>query len=148
MFVEVHILQNYALSNLNRDDTGAPKGCVFGGRRRARISSQCLKRAVRTYFREEEAIPSERLSYRTKWMQRALADRLADQLTFPAHVNVIPWNPVPEHPFRPSPPRKVAAFCETLLDRGIPCTVRQELGQEIQAACGQLRRSGDIPADL
>ena len=78
----------------------------------------------------------------------ALADRLADQLTFPAHVNVIPWNPVPEHPFRPSPPRKVAAFCETLLDRGIPCTVRQELGQEIQAACGQLRRSGDIPADL
>lgn len=74
-----------------------------------------------------------------------LADRLADQLTFPAHVNVIPWNPVPEHPFRPSPPRQVAAFCETLLNRGIPCTVRRELGQEIQAACGQLRRSGAIP---
>lgn len=74
-----------------------------------------------------------------------LAERLADQLTFPAHVNVIPWNPVPEHPFRPSPPRQVEAFCDALLNRGIPCTVRRELGQEIQAACGQLRRSGAVP---
>lgn len=46
-FVEIHVLQNYAPSNLNRDDTGAPKDAFFGGRRRARISSQCLKRAVR-----------------------------------------------------------------------------------------------------
>ena len=47
MFVELHILQNFAPSNLNRDDTGMPKDCEFGGYRRARISSQCLKRAVR-----------------------------------------------------------------------------------------------------
>lgn len=47
MFVELHILQNFAPSNLNRDDTGAPKDCEFGGWRRARISSQCLKRAIR-----------------------------------------------------------------------------------------------------
>ena len=66
MFVEVHVIQNYALSNLNRDDTGAPKTCEFGGARRARISSQCLKRAVRTYFREEAVIPSRQLSYRTR----------------------------------------------------------------------------------
>ena len=47
MFLELHILQNFAPSNLNRDDTGAPKDCEFGGHRRARISSQCLKRAIR-----------------------------------------------------------------------------------------------------
>jgi CRISPR system Cascade subunit CasC len=47
MFVELHILQNFAPANLNRDDTGAPKDCEFGGYRRARISSQCLKRAIR-----------------------------------------------------------------------------------------------------
>jgi CRISPR system Cascade subunit CasC len=46
-FVEIHVLQNYAPSNLNRDDTGAPKDAFFGGCRRARISSQCQKRAVR-----------------------------------------------------------------------------------------------------
>jgi CRISPR system Cascade subunit CasC len=47
MFVELHILQNFPPSNLNRDDVGQPKETDFGGVRRARISSQCLKRAVR-----------------------------------------------------------------------------------------------------
>jgi CRISPR system Cascade subunit CasC len=48
MFVEVHAIQNFAPANLNRDDTGNPKDCEFGGVRRARISSQCLKRAIRS----------------------------------------------------------------------------------------------------
>ncbi|HOF88202.1 MAG TPA: type I-E CRISPR-associated protein Cas7/Cse4/CasC [Armatimonadota bacterium] len=47
MLVEIHILQNHAPSNLNRDDTGSPKECTFGGVKRARISSQCLKRSIR-----------------------------------------------------------------------------------------------------
>lgn len=76
MFLEIHLLQNFALSNLNRDDTGAPKTCIFGGTRRARISSQCLKRAIRTHFREEALVPSELLSYRTKWVHRELTGRL------------------------------------------------------------------------
>ncbi|EKD25937.1 MAG: hypothetical protein ACD_79C01434G0006 [uncultured bacterium] len=50
-FLEIHVLQNYAPSNLNRDDTGAPKDAFFGGFRRARISSQCTKRAIREYFK-------------------------------------------------------------------------------------------------
>jgi len=48
--IEIHALQNFAPSNLNRDDTGAPKDALFGGTRRARVSSQCLKRAVRQHF--------------------------------------------------------------------------------------------------
>jgi CRISPR system Cascade subunit CasC len=47
MKIEIHILQNFTASCLNRDDTNAPKDCTFGGVRRARISSQCIKRAVR-----------------------------------------------------------------------------------------------------
>jgi CRISPR system Cascade subunit CasC len=47
MFVELHMIQSFAPSNLNRDDTNNPKDCEFGGARRARISSQCLKRAIR-----------------------------------------------------------------------------------------------------
>ncbi|HRJ34276.1 MAG TPA: type I-E CRISPR-associated protein Cas7/Cse4/CasC [Fimbriimonadaceae bacterium] len=55
MLIEVHIIQNHAPSNLNRDDSGSPKSAVFGGYRRARISSQCLKRTYRTSktFRQE-----------------------------------------------------------------------------------------------
>jgi CRISPR system Cascade subunit CasC len=47
MFVELHLIQNFAPSNLNRDSNGVPKACTFGGYKRARISSQALKRAIR-----------------------------------------------------------------------------------------------------
>jgi len=56
MFLELHILQNFAPANLNRDDTGAPKDCHFGGYRRARISSQCVKRSVRKHPAFQEAV--------------------------------------------------------------------------------------------
>lgn len=47
MLIEVHMLKNYPPVNLNRDDSGAPKTCFFGGVQRGRISSQCLKRSWR-----------------------------------------------------------------------------------------------------
>ena len=48
MLFEIHMLKNYPPVNLNRDDSGAPKTCFFGGVQRGRISSQCLKRSWRT----------------------------------------------------------------------------------------------------
>lgn len=50
--IELHILQSFPVSCLNRDDVGSPKSAVFGGVQRARISSQCLKRASRVLARE------------------------------------------------------------------------------------------------
>ena len=50
--IELHILQSFPVSCLNRDDVGAPKTATFGGTTRARISSQCLKRAIRLYAKE------------------------------------------------------------------------------------------------
>lgn len=50
--IELHILQSFPVSCLNRDDMGAPKTATFGGVTRARISSQCLKRAVREQAKE------------------------------------------------------------------------------------------------
>lgn len=50
--IELHILQSFPVSCLNRDDVGAPKTAVFGGVTRARISSQCLKRAIRLHAKE------------------------------------------------------------------------------------------------
>ncbi len=47
MLLELHIIQNFAPANLNRDDSGMPKDCEFGGYRRARISSQCIKSNIR-----------------------------------------------------------------------------------------------------
>jgi CRISPR system Cascade subunit CasC len=47
-FVQLHLLTFYPPSNLNRDDTGRPKSAIMGGVERLRISSQAIKRAVRT----------------------------------------------------------------------------------------------------
>lgn len=77
MFVELHMLQNFAPSCLNRDDTNSPKDCEFGGYRRARISSQCLKRAIRTHFKQAGLLPEENLAERTKRLVELIAARLA-----------------------------------------------------------------------
>jgi CRISPR system Cascade subunit CasC len=77
--IEIHALQNFAPSNLNRDDTGAPKDAFFGGTRRARVSSQCSKRAVRGFFeqkREDGFFSSSELAVRTKRVYQAIADLL------------------------------------------------------------------------
>ena len=47
-FVQLHLLTAYPPANLNRDDLGRPKTAVFGGVTRLRLSSQALKRAIRT----------------------------------------------------------------------------------------------------
>lgn len=48
MLIEIHMIQNHSPANLNRDDLGAPKTCYFGGVLRSRVSSQCIKRSIRT----------------------------------------------------------------------------------------------------
>ena len=45
--IELHILQSFPVTCLNRDDVGAPKSAIFGGVQRARTSSQSWKRAIR-----------------------------------------------------------------------------------------------------
>ena len=76
MFVELHILQNFAPSNLNRDDTNAPKDCEFGGFRRARISSQCLKRSIRWHPEMRAFHPTAPLGYRSKLQADAIRKEL------------------------------------------------------------------------
>lgn len=59
----------------------------------------------------------------------------------PFHVNLIPVNPVKERGFATSGKNNVRRFCSMLNDKGINATVRRKLGEDINAACGQLRRS-------
>ncbi len=56
------------------------------------------------------------------------------------HVNLIPLNPVEERDYRRSEPKRVQAFKDTLEKTGVRVTVRKEMGIDIDAACGQLRR--------
>ena len=73
-----------------------------------------------------------------------LASRLRGHL---AHVNLIPVNPVEERGFSPTSQRFVERFQKLLEARHITATVRRRLGADINAACGQLRRSNrEAPA--
>ncbi|MER5382344.1 type I-E CRISPR-associated protein Cas7/Cse4/CasC [Streptomyces sp. NPDC002688] len=76
IFLDVHALQTVPPSNLNRDDTGAPKSAVYGGVPRARVSSQAWKRATRTYFRDEHLLDPSELGVRTKKVAEVLAERI------------------------------------------------------------------------
>ncbi len=79
--IELHILQSYPVSCLNRDDLGSPKSAVFGGVKRARISSQCLKRAQREQF--QQLAPEYAQGARTKLVAGAIAARMAQEADLP-----------------------------------------------------------------
>ena len=53
LFLDIHVIQTLPPSNINRDDTGSPKTAVYGGVRRARVSSQAWKKAMRDYFKDK-----------------------------------------------------------------------------------------------
>ena len=57
-----------------------------------------------------------------------------------AHVNLIPVNKVEERDFEKSSKHDIDAFLNRLLNNGINATVRRELGSDISASCGQLRK--------
>ncbi|MCC5877794.1 MAG: type I-E CRISPR-associated protein Cas7/Cse4/CasC [Candidatus Sumerlaeia bacterium] len=77
MIVELHLIQNFAPSCLNRDDVNSPKECEFGGFRRARISSQCLKRAIRWDNAFQTGVSSD-IGIRTKFLMEKVKGALID----------------------------------------------------------------------
>lgn len=77
IFVDLHAIQTVGPNNLNRDLNGAPKTALFGGVRRARISSQALKSPMRKDFNEK--FTPENLGIRTKRIVKLLTDEIQVQ---------------------------------------------------------------------
>lgn len=77
MFIDIYALQTVPPSNINRDDTGSPKTAMYGGVRRARVSSQAWKRAMRESF--PEYLPEGSLGVRTKLAAELLAERITEK---------------------------------------------------------------------
>ena len=68
---------------------------------------------------------------------KIIADKLKNML---CHVNLIPVNNVEENDFKKPPKERIQRFMAVLEKYNIPVTVRRELGSDISASCGQLRR--------
>jgi 23S rRNA (adenine2503-C2)-methyltransferase len=58
---------------------------------------------------------------------------------FAAHVNLIPFNPIPGTGWRATPPERIRTFAAVLESNRVAATVREPRGRDIAAACGQLR---------
>ncbi len=71
-----------------------------------------------------------------------LAQELADKLRgILCHVNLIPLNPIPDSLYQPTSDENTERFAQILRAAGVPATVRLRRGIEINAGCGQLRRT-------
>jgi CRISPR system Cascade subunit CasC len=79
MQLELHLIQSFPPANLNRDENGMPKSTVFGGKPRARISSQCQKRAVRKDYQDYADLNPEQFADRSRNWLPALKGLLVAQ---------------------------------------------------------------------
>jgi CRISPR system Cascade subunit CasC len=75
LYIDFHVIQTVPPSCVNRDDTNSPKTAIYGGVRRARVSSQAWKRAMRQMFRDH--FDEAELGVRTK----KIVDMVAAQIT-------------------------------------------------------------------
>ncbi|MBV9263962.1 MAG: 23S rRNA (adenine(2503)-C2)-methyltransferase, partial [Candidatus Eremiobacteraeota bacterium] len=70
----------------------------------------------------------------------ACANALAKLMRGPLyHVNLIPYNATPDGAFEATTDARIWKFAKILDDARVPVTVRQNMGRDITAACGQLQ---------
>lgn len=100
-----------------------------------------LMEACRIYFKKT----GRRVSYEYTMIggisdKKEQAEELSRLLRGqPAHVNLIPLNPIEGNKLLASNHTTMQAFANILEENGITATIRRRLGSDIEAACGQLR---------
>jgi 23S rRNA (adenine2503-C2)-methyltransferase len=72
------------------------------------------------------------------WRAQLLADKLNARGRGWVHINPIPLNPTPGSVWTASTEKQTESFISILEDNGIPTTLRDTRGKEIDGACGQL----------
>jgi 23S rRNA (adenine2503-C2)-methyltransferase len=65
-----------------------------------------------------------------------------------AKINLIPYNPGPDLPYRSPPLERVLAFQEILRERHVPAFIRISRGQDVMGACGQLSLAGSEKSEV
>ncbi|MFN9003262.1 MAG: 23S rRNA (adenine(2503)-C(2))-methyltransferase RlmN, partial [Alphaproteobacteria bacterium] len=62
----------------------------------------------------------------------------------PSKVNLIPFNPWPGAPYQCSSNNRIHAFGRILMEAGLAAPIRRSRGQDILAACGQLKSLSEL----
>ena len=125
-FLNIHVLISHSPSCLNRDDMNMQKSAIFGGKRRVRVSSQSLKRAIRTsdYYREHIGEPSIRTRELTD-LKDKVVKALSDKFDQDIVVAAIEWiagkegiasDAVQANALAPWAISEIKAVCEEIVD--------------------------------
>ena len=77
VYIDLHVVETVPPSCVNRDDTGRPKTAVYGGVTRARVSSQCWKKAIRDSFKD--FLPETESGVRTKHVHELLTAAIRER---------------------------------------------------------------------
>ena len=85
MLIELHMIKNFPPTNLNRDESGSPKTCFFGGSQRGRISSQSLKHA----WRRSSEFARLPLGIRTRYLPDLISDELAQNGVADEYLSIV-----------------------------------------------------------
>lgn len=156
-FINFHILISHSPSCLNRDDMNMQKTAIFGGRRRVRISSQSLKRAMRKsdYYVEHLGQPSTRTRDLGK-LQKKLVDQLTDRYPEELVIQALEWisgkeglanASTKEVAVAPWAVEEVAWFCEQIRQAGEDAD-KKKLQKQIAKDAAPLRTALASTVDL
>lgn len=126
-FINFHVLVSHSPSCLNRDDMNMQKTAVFGGVNRVRVSSQSLKRAMRTstYYGQHLGVPSVRTRDLSR-LQARFTEALKDRYDAARVAQALEWMSGKEgiadgqgsDAVAPWTLAEVAHFCELLGEAG------------------------------
>ena len=125
-FLNIHVLISHSPSCLNRDDMNMQKSAIFGGKRRVRISSQSLKRSIRTsnYYRTHIGEPSIRTRELTNLKNKAI-EALSGKFDQDVIITAIEWvagkegiasDTVKADALAPWAISEIKAVCKTIVD--------------------------------
>ena len=127
-FLNIHVLISHSPACLNRDDANMQKSAVFGGVRRVRISSQCLKRAMRksTYYAEHLGKPSDRTRSLPQIIEK-YSQALSAEFPHELVERTIQWMAREEDD---EPDKKLAVAPWSVAEVGKVCAIAQEAGTD------------------
>lgn len=86
LYIDIHVLQTVPPSCINRDDTGSPKTARFGNTKRARVSSQAWKKAIRDWF--EAHFEEGEIGFRTKHAVELIAGYIKEDVFDKDHESI------------------------------------------------------------
>lgn len=158
-FLNMHVLISHSPSCLNRDDMNMQKSAIFGGKRRVRVSSQSLKRAIRTsdYYHERLGSPSIR-TRELSTLRNVAVKALADQFQQDIVITAIEWiagkeglavdEDVQSSAMAPWAISEIAAICKAVEQGRKEGIDDKKLQKQIEKNCQQFKVAFESAIDI